>query len=234
MIIIGIIVARLDSSRLPKKALIKINGIPLIGYVINRARLITGSTNLILTTTERTVDDPLVEYAKGEKIQYFRGDFTDVAKRVLDCAEYYQSDYFIRINGDSPFLDVDLVKSSMQYCNEGYDLISNITERSFPYGISVEICKTLTFKKIFSKIKDPQDKEHVTRFFYKHLSQFKVKSVICPERNLESIRLTVDDYKDLEIFSKIVNVLKEKTFTANYVDIAKIYQSTINKKNDFD
>ena len=59
--VVGIILARLDSTRLPGKALRQVKGVPLIGYIIARAKRIPDLEVLVLATTERPLDDSLAE-----------------------------------------------------------------------------------------------------------------------------------------------------------------------------
>ena len=61
--------ARLDSSRLPKKHLKKINNIPAIELLVNRLQKVKGFRNIIVCTTNKKSDDELVEFLiKKERI----------------------------------------------------------------------------------------------------------------------------------------------------------------------
>ena len=82
-----------------RKALLEVGGKSLIGYVIDRAKRIKGLSHLVLATINRTIDDPLCEYATSQAISIFRGDLNDVALRVLNCAKMFNADYFVRLNG---------------------------------------------------------------------------------------------------------------------------------------
>ena len=128
----GIIVARMDSSRLPGKALTDIEGRALISYVIERAKRINALTTLALATTKRTIDNKLAEFAIDAGISVYRGSVDDVALRVIECAREFEAQYFVRLNGDSPFLDPELINASEIKCHDGFDLISNLICRTFP------------------------------------------------------------------------------------------------------
>jgi len=227
MRICGIIQARLDSTRLPGKALIKVNGIPIIGYVFLRAKQIQGLSELILATTTRSIDDPLVNYAREMGISTYRGDLENVADRFLKCAQNNGADYFLRINGDSPFIDKKLIEQSLVFCKGNFDLISNIVQRNFPYGISVEIIRTRTFVNIYPNLHQPDEKEHITKFFYDHIDQFNVKSILPNVRGPRTIRMVVDNENDLNNFVTVIEKIKGKAITADYQEIACIYRSLI-------
>ena len=75
--------ARLDSSRLPKKHLQKINNIPIIELLVQRLKRVKNIRNIIVCTTNKESDDELVKILAKKKILYFRGDDTDILKRSM-------------------------------------------------------------------------------------------------------------------------------------------------------
>jgi spore coat polysaccharide biosynthesis protein SpsF (cytidylyltransferase family) len=220
---LGIIIARFDSARLPGKALVKVGDNPLIWYVFERAKRIKGLAKIVLATTTRSIDDPLVRYAYENDIDVYRGSLENVAQRVLDCAEQYKADYFLRINADSPFLDNRLVEIALRFCNKEYDFITNIIGRTFPYGVSVEIVKINIYKKIINLF-SLEDKEHVTKFFYDNPNLFRIKSIKNSNDQLKSVKLVVDTSDDLEIFKKIVAHDPQAALFGRYQEISKLYE----------
>ncbi|MBT7733065.1 MAG: hypothetical protein HN701_15255, partial [Rhodospirillaceae bacterium] len=95
----GIIVfARLNSMRLPRKALIKIAGIRLIDRVLNRVQKAEGASITVVATTDTSLDDQLVEYLEGRDVYIYRGSGSDVALRAACCAKFHNLDCFVRIS----------------------------------------------------------------------------------------------------------------------------------------
>lgn len=76
MIVAGI-QARLDSARLPGKALLDLQGRPLIHWTIDRLRRSRKLDDVFLLTSDRIIDDPLVEAVAG-KVGVLRGSATYV------------------------------------------------------------------------------------------------------------------------------------------------------------
>ncbi len=105
----AVILARLDSNRLPGKTLRPALGRPMLAYTIDRVRCVRTPDrrvpDIVLATSDRAVDDPLAEFAAECGIGLFRGSVADVAGRVAACAQLREWDAFLRINGDSPFVD---------------------------------------------------------------------------------------------------------------------------------
>ena len=87
-----LILARLDSSRLPSKHLKLINDTPMILKLIKRLRMAKKIRKIIVCTTTDSSDDPLVEILERESILYFRGDTHDIVKRLLDAADHFGTD----------------------------------------------------------------------------------------------------------------------------------------------
>ena len=130
----------MNSSRLPNKALLKVNDKPLIEYLINRLSNINDVSNCIATSNEHS-DIGIKKYCEENDISYYRGSLENVGKRMLDAAKYYNADAFVRINGDSPLLDPQIVEKGISiYKNGNYDLVTN----SFPR--SRRVSKKMTHK----------------------------------------------------------------------------------------
>ena len=110
----GVIVfSRLNSTRLPGKALIKIAGITLVDRVLDKLEGVMGISRTIVATTESYLDDPLVAHLETRGIDVFRGSIDDVALRAVCCAEDYGLDHFVRVSGDSPFIDSNLINKAL-------------------------------------------------------------------------------------------------------------------------
>ena len=143
MKVAAIIFSRMASSRLPGKALRHIAGEPLIKRVINRVSKVKKLSTVVVATSNSKNDDRLVEYIQSLNIEVFRGAAHDVLYRAVSCASYLGVDKFIRINGDSPLIDPELLEKGIEMWREpNLDLISNVFPRTYPVGTSVEIVKT--------------------------------------------------------------------------------------------
>jgi spore coat polysaccharide biosynthesis protein SpsF len=83
----------------------------------------------------------------------------------------------------------------------GCDLATNVLVRSYPRGQSVEVIRTAALVSAHEKISDAADREHVTRYFYTHFKQFRIRSFSTPEFKGD-IQLSVDtlsDFKSVEL-----------------------------------
>src|SRR6266852_5431122 len=136
---VGVVVgARTRSSRLPGKALLPVQGIPMISFLLRRLSRCSGGT-VILATTELPADDRLAEVARAEGVPVFRGADADVVARYVDAAERFAFDTVVRVTGDCPFVDAGLVDWCLSHAAkvERFDLAT--TKGRFPVGLDVEI-----------------------------------------------------------------------------------------------
>jgi spore coat polysaccharide biosynthesis protein SpsF (cytidylyltransferase family) len=224
----AIILARLDSNRLPQKALKKVGNRTLIEIIIDKLKL---QKNIIpiLATSDREVDAPLIELAEKNKILSYTGSLENIALRVSKCVDYYGLKYFARINGDSPFLDSSLLAEALELLEtEEYDIITNLLPRTYPYGISLEVINTETFQNAYLNFKGIQKyEEHITSYFYKNRETFKYKNINSnleiSENELMQIRLVVDTEDDFNVINKMYSI-NDKIFEENIETVCNLYK----------
>lgn len=214
--------ARLNSRRLPRKVLRIVNGNPILFYLLERLKKTKLKDSIyVLTSTEQS-DLKIVDYCKKHKINFFRGNLNNVFSRYLEFTKIKKVDAVIRISGDSPLIDFNIVNKMYELFlkNSEYDLITNIFPRTFPVGQSVEILKTSTLKFMNKKTLEEEDKEHVTSYIYKNPEMFKIFNYE-NTKNESSRRLSIDNEQDLKSF---INFVK---FNNNFLDytLAEIIES---------
>ena len=218
----AVIPARMDSTRLPGKALTPVLGRPLLDYVVERARRISGIAEVVLATTDRDVDAPLASYAARQGIPAWRGELEDVAARFLGCAQGRKYDAFLRLNGDSPFPDPALWAEGLELFGRGEaDLVSNLPGRSYPYGIAVEVVRTSSFERLCAEMEGDEDRQHVTKRFYAKPEGWRILGMSSRHPDLKTARLTVDTPEDLRNFASLAAHLADNVLTAGYAEVAR-------------
>ena len=221
--IYAIVQARMSSERLPGKVLREANGKPLLKYVMERlakSKLLDGM--LVATSTDKT-DDPITQYCKKENVEYFRGDLKNVAARFLGALQKYKISAFVRISADSPLIDPQLVTKAIEIFKNGdYDIVTNALKRSFPKGQSVEVVRSSRFSENFDKIKNSDELEHVTKYFYNNSECFKIFNFFA-DNDCSKINFCVDTQEDLDRFVLILNQMNTPSITYGWQDLIKIY-----------
>ncbi len=214
------VMARLSSARLPRKALLEINGKPIIEYVIESINKCENGSDIILLTSINKEDDELCEWADSKNVDIFRGPLNEVANRALEAAIKYGYDSFVRISGDSPLINHQFVDYGISlFNNHNYDLVTNIHPRTFPKGQSVEIISTKTLRKILQKKISVEENEHVTKFFYNNHDKFDILNFELNETldelgqlkveplNISNIQMSLDSRIDFKNIGRVISIL---------------------------
>lgn len=193
------IFSRFDSRRLPGKALRLIAGHPMLGLVIDRARRVRQIDDIIVATSDRSIDDPIAEFAEGEGIAVFRGALDDVAGRALACAEAHDHALFVRISGDSPFFDHVLAGRMVRQAKTGTaDIVTNVHPRTFPPGTSIEVIAVEALRRVVAATQDSEHLEHVTQYIYANANCFDIDNVEATDTDYSGVSLVVDTPCDLD------------------------------------
>ena len=107
--ILAIVQARMGSKRFPGKVLKKIDGRSLIEILLKRLSSSKRIDDIILATTDNSQDDVLADDVKNMGFPVFRGSTDDVLDRYYKAAMIYKPKTIIRITGDCPLIDPELV-----------------------------------------------------------------------------------------------------------------------------
>jgi spore coat polysaccharide biosynthesis protein SpsF len=193
-----VLFARMNSSRLPGKALLPIGRRPLLGCVLDRARCVPGPQRIVIATSNLDADDPIAAFARDEGVDLFRGDLHDVGGRALACAEAFGFTRFARVCGDRPFFDPGLAARQRDMMDgESLDLATNVTGRRYPVGMASEVIRTDALVRALAESESACDREHVTPVFYRRAELFRIANIDAPDLTWAERTLAVDDETDL-------------------------------------
>ncbi len=216
-----LIQSRLTSSRLPSKALLKIGNKTIIDIINKRLEGVKGIDKIINVIPDTIKNKKLKDYLNSKNLNVFIGSENNVLDRFYKAAEKVKADNIIRITGDCPFLDKNLIQKMLKlFLSRKYDYLSNTIKRTFPDGLDVEIFKFSLLEKTWKKAKNNFDKEHVTPLMLKlpNIKKFNYEN----KKNLSSIRLTLDNSEDYQTFRKIYKKFNFN-FKINWNIVTKFY-----------
>lgn len=164
MNIVAIIQARLNSSRLPGKALLDLAGQPLIAHVVERTQAIKGVSRVVVAVPQYDIE--AIRKVTGELTTAPRVAENDVLGRFAAVALHESADVVLRITGDTPLLAPDVAEHVIKrFVEERADYASNDTLTSgWPDGTDVECMSASLLKRANLEATDPLDREHVTRW----------------------------------------------------------------------
>lgn len=102
MKIVGVIPARLASTRFPRKVLFSIHGLPMVEHVRRRALLCQGLDEVIVTTCDEEIA-ALVE-KEGGRVVMTSHAHQNGTTRVAEAVESINCSHVILLQGDEPLL----------------------------------------------------------------------------------------------------------------------------------
>lgn len=196
-----VIQSRLSSSRLPGKALMTVGGMPLIELVARRASR-TGFEVVVATSVE-SYDDRIAATLTSVGIRVLRGSLDDVLSRFLDAtADLDEDDWVVRLTGDNPVADADLVQELMDRMTETGREYGRVDIDVVPEGLGVEVFPVRLLRRAGREASAPYDREHVTPWIRRHTDEL----LFAPRRNPGQpavYRATVDCLHDFTRVSRL-------------------------------
>ena len=220
--ILGLLQARMASSRLPGKILMPILGKPMLLHQIERLSKVTLMDKLIVATSDESSDDAAAEMCQQYGIDCFRGSHHDVLDRFYQAAKSFSPQHIVRLTGDCPLADAKIIDAVIQFHVEGnYDYSSNALKSTFPDGLDVEVVRFSCLEEAWLKATLPSHREHVMPYVHRQPDKFKLGSFESKE-DFSSHRWTVDELKDFELVSKIYEGLYSANPQFDYADILEL------------
>lgn len=207
---VGIIAARMKSTRLPGKALMPLCGEPVLWRIVERLSNSRYLDESIIATTTDPSDDVINSFCQERGITCVRGSENDVLGRVHAAAKQCGAEVIYRGMGDSPLVDHRVVDRLLELQEDGqYDFVSNeLAEPAYPVGFDASVFPFRALDAAALEAVTPQDREHVTLYLYSRPERFKIFSLTASEDfQLQGLRVTLDTPEDYELISRIYDAL---------------------------
>ena len=213
MRVIGVVEARMGSSRRPGKVLAEVVGQPLLYLIVERLRRSRRIDEIVIATSVEEQDAAIEEWANKWQVPCYRGSEEDVRLRVLEAVRSVGGELIVQIGADQPFPDWELNDQLVDiYLKGGYDYVSNALSLSYPLGIVAQVYseKTLAESEVLTRGGDGRD--GTSDYIWQHPERYRLFNLEAPpELTAPHIRLTVDYPEDLEL----VELIYEKLYRAN-------------------
>lgn len=209
MNVVGLVQARMASSRVPGKVMQTLAGKPLVWHIFDRLRRVRGLSGLVLATTTDPANDALVRLAEDEGVAVFRWhDEDDIVARLVGAARMCGADAMLKVNADCPLADPNLMREVLdEFLADGdADFATNKLRQRYPLGYSVELVSTRALAWCDAKLRSPEDRELVIKWIMEHPERFRAVSVVGPDDNSD-LHLCVDTPADMELMAEIFAAL---------------------------
>ncbi|MDC2973074.1 aminotransferase class III-fold pyridoxal phosphate-dependent enzyme [Gammaproteobacteria bacterium] len=211
MKIAAIVQARMGSSRFPGKVMKLIQDTPMIEILIKRLSKSKLINQIIVATSINDENTPLVNHLESLNIECEIGSEEDVLSRYYNAAKKNQVDVVVRITGDCPLVDADLVDRCIrEFVDKDVSYVSNVSPCTFPDGLDVEVFSFEALEDAYLKNTHSTEKEHVTPYII-NSDKYK-KSNIKHSRDLSKSRWTVDEVLDFEVIKEVFNYFSPNVY----------------------
>ena len=210
--VIGIIGARLNSSRLPAKHLLDLAGRPMIDHIFDRLSRVPEIDKLVLATTHDDFNQPLIQWAHDHQREVFayEGDVNDLIGRMDAIVHKEDPEIVCYFCGDNPLLDPAMLSRLIQQlqATPAADYVEFIPSPG-PYRFiheSFNIYRRTVWDRMVASSTSPFEREHVGQ----GLRHFK-----------DQLRMTYADEEPL--FCSVEHRLSEDT-PSDYTFMTSIYE----------
>lgn len=202
MKVVAIVQARMGSTRLPNKVMKPMGGKPMIELLLARLSRAREVDEVMVATSVDPRNEPLAEHVQALGYKCSRGSENDVLDRYVQAARLAGADVVIRITGDCPLVDPDLVDEAVRkFRAAGVDYFSNVATPTYPDGLDIEVFTVDAMARAARETSKAVDLEHVTPYL-RESGKFSQAGM----RNAEDyskLRWTVDEPADFEVVSRV-------------------------------
>jgi spore coat polysaccharide biosynthesis protein SpsF len=189
--------ARLDSSRLPGKAMLPLDGEPLLLRVMTALKQIPAPLHILVCPEDAF--DSFKPLAQSAGFEIFAGSKDDVLGRFCSAIRHFDlaGDRIVRATGDNPFVFCDAAEAIHREAaavNADYAGYSGL-----PYGAGVEAVAASALLQAEKEAALPRYREHVCPYIYENGAAFSLHRPLAPLKwQAPAMRVTVDTAADYE------------------------------------
>ena len=199
-----IVQARMNSTRLPGKVLLRIAGRTILDHVLTRCMAVQGIDSVVCATVSHTDCDPIAAEAARLGAVVFRGSEDDVLSRFIDAAEAVNAAVVMRITSDCPLIDAEVCSAVFNmHAESGADYACNNLPHSWPLGLDCEVFTLETLRRADAISSTSDTREHATRTMRRD-DRFTRISLLGPGGVWNAMRWTLDTEDDLRFFQTLL------------------------------
>jgi spore coat polysaccharide biosynthesis protein SpsF len=222
--ILAVIQARMSSTRLPGKVLKPLLGKPMLVRQVERVKRSVLIDRLLVATSVAAEDAAIERLCAELGVECCRGSLDDVLDRFYRAAQPCNPTYVVRLTGDCPLTDPDLIDAVIRFCvNGGYDYASNALQPTFPDGLDVAVLRFSCLENAWREARLGSQREHVTPFIYNQPRRFNIGSYVNAV-DYSHLRWTVDEPEDFELVERIYQALYPQNRAFASTDILALLQ----------
>ncbi len=228
--ICAMVSVRSKSKRLNNKWKLNICGKPTLYHLITRLKKSKLLDEIIICTTNNREDDKIINFAKKNKIKFFRGSELNVLGRILGAAKKFGNfDHLVRVTGDDILIDHKYLDIAIRHhLSKNSDYTDH---KLLPSGTETEVFSHVFLKKLNKAIMFNNDTEYLTTFITNHKDQFKISSAPVKKKHQSNFSMTIDTKNDfLKVKNFLISMEKKRNLYNYSIDNVVKYLKKLNKQ----
>ncbi len=214
--VLGVITARMASTRLPGKVLKNMTGKSVFAHHVERMKRVGGLDGVFLATSKDPLNKSLIKEAERLGCGWYAGAEQDIVNRHIKLCEKESADAVIRVTCDSPIFDIESATRFVEeFKKEYWDFIcvSNMTM------IQGTLSEFLSYKALLETHKHYRG-AGVASYIKENMEKFKTLGIeIDIDLCRPEYRLTIDEAIDIEMISRIYEAL----YIGEPLDLHEVY-----------
>ncbi len=178
--VLGVIPARLASTRLPRKVLREIAGVPMVCRVWERARQARVLSEVLVATDSEEVVEAC--RARGVPVTLTASDHQSGTDRIWEVAQHRPADVYVNIQGDEPLVSARHVERLVEpFFTRPETQVSTLKIRATPAevenaNVNKVVCDLEGRALYFSHLAIPYDRDRVGVVHYKHMGLYAYRT----------------------------------------------------------
>lgn len=208
--VVAIIQARLNSRRFPEKVAQNLNGHNVLQFLVSQLAYSKNINHICVALPNDSHHKEFANTINMKNISIFFGDELDVYSRYLGAARECEAEVVVRVTGDCPLIDPNIVDNVIEsfLVSKDFILASNSHPPMFPDGLDCEVLFSRTLYEFNDSVCSSYDREHVTSFFYRNFPEKVFNFEKGGSLDSSKIRVTLDEVDDLRVIREIIKEAK--------------------------
>lgn len=226
--VVGVVQARMGSSRLPGKPLLPLGGETALGFLVNRLKDATRLDQLVVATSTKPRDDAITLEAARAGVECIRGSEENVLGRMALAGRTCRADIVVRITGDDALMDPQVVDFMVQRFESGsYAWATGLTTRSFPNGFVLSVISQEALERADAMSVDEVAREHAVLALLNRPDLFTRLDVVAPAQwTGYDIGVTLDTRAQYELMCEVVERLGANQEAFGIVDVLRCVRAS--------
>jgi spore coat polysaccharide biosynthesis protein SpsF (cytidylyltransferase family) len=215
MKILGVVVARRGSERLPGKVLRELAGEPMLLKVLARASRAERLSDLVVALPDGPNEDSTESLCRSSGYFCFRGAEYDILDRIFRTAIAYGADIVVPLRASCPIIDGQLIDAVVEKLldNKSADWCSNrLPKPTYPRGLEVDAIRIDTLRRAWMEDTHAGSRQYPESFLIRRPDLFSSVGV-SHSKDLSHIPWHVFTLSDLNRVRTVFTKLGDSAFS---------------------